>query len=544
MKFNTCRRTREAHRVSTAHHASTMSPLIAFACLVLSIVCPVLKCEAAYGGPRIADMCADRAVHLFVIWPKDGHVVELELHGLDLVRLEVDILICNFDSIDGSIAVFGTGGETKLQDIWKPKNGRQNITIELPFPQSAGLHEMIGMLEAGRAVEYNVEFSLMDGGFEVGAASSVSLGLVSAHVPRVDRASVRVEHEKPFVYLLSTKHEVVRPDLETSSSDMYQLIWGDVAPTRENAIWAPACTWNEARNKLFEHVRGVGKHYIYLIFTDDDASLSLRPSSVLAGVDTHTKDDPWREFERLLLEWLPAAGYARYTIQQPQETKKEEPDVECVRFADPLFVAYHFEAASFILPYTTDFDTESWWYSAVVANALQSLHFRGHVIQFNTIYVHDNQKSVGYTAFRQMNWERPVRWLIASVGPFDHVDLLGLENPIQVKCDAGVGVHRRTAPYVVASGQFDICHPVFAHLRHPARPSSTRNCTGWTVDGKTTDILLLHAHRLKKRVSFLETNLTNLADLVLTLQAHVQQLQHGSLPAAYPADVNFKSLEI
>ncbi len=38
-----------------------------------------------------------------------------------------------------------------------------------------------------------------------------------------------------------------------------------------------------------------------------------------------------------------------------------------------------------------DFDTESWWYSAVVVNALAYLHFRGSVAQFNTIYVHDNQ---------------------------------------------------------------------------------------------------------------------------------------------------------
>jgi hypothetical protein len=74
---------------------------------------------------------------------------------------------------------------------------------------------------------------------------------------------------------------------------------------------------------------------------------------------------------------------------------------------------------------------------------MQSLHFRAHVFQFNTVYVHDNQKSMGYSAFRQMNWERPLRWLIASVGPLDHVGLLGLQNPVQVKCDPGVGTETR-----------------------------------------------------------------------------------------------------
>jgi hypothetical protein len=41
--------------------------------------------------------------------PDDGYIVELELHGLDLVRIDFEIEICNFESLDGSLAVFGTG---------------------------------------------------------------------------------------------------------------------------------------------------------------------------------------------------------------------------------------------------------------------------------------------------------------------------------------------------------------------------------------------------------------------------------------------------
>lgn len=94
------------------------------------------------------------------------------------------------------------GGETKLQDIWRPKNGRQNISIELPFPQSAALDESIEMLEAGRAIEYTIELSLMDAGFEIGATASLALALVSAHVPRMKPLTHGVEHDKPFIYLL------------------------------------------------------------------------------------------------------------------------------------------------------------------------------------------------------------------------------------------------------------------------------------------------------------------------------------------------------
>jgi hypothetical protein len=84
-----------------------------------------------------------------------------------------------------------------------------------------------------------VELSLLDAGDEIGATGSVKLMFVSAHIPRMDPASTRVEHEKPFVYLLSTKHQVVRPDLDTASSALIlksQLHSGfDLAHT--------ACDW-------------------------------------------------------------------------------------------------------------------------------------------------------------------------------------------------------------------------------------------------------------------------------------------------------------
>ena len=111
-------------------------------------------------------------------------IVELELHGLELVRIDVEVAVCNFEALDGSIAVFGSSGEAKLMEVWRPQNGRLNISVELPFPRSDGLDETFEMLESGRAVQYTVEFSLMDAGFEIGATSSLNLALVSAHVPR------------------------------------------------------------------------------------------------------------------------------------------------------------------------------------------------------------------------------------------------------------------------------------------------------------------------------------------------------------------------
>lgn len=188
------------------------------ACVLLLGGCRRGHMAAVPSAADVDSLCATGEARLVIMQPANEHVVALELHGLDLVRIDIDIVICNFESLDGSLAVFGTGGETKLQQIWSPGNGRQNVSVELPFPASEGLDQSIRLLEAGSAIEYTVELSLLDAGDEIGATGSVKLMFVSAHIPRMDPASPRVEHEKPFVYLLSTKHQVVRPDLDTASS--------------------------------------------------------------------------------------------------------------------------------------------------------------------------------------------------------------------------------------------------------------------------------------------------------------------------------------
>ncbi|KAJ1487425.1 hypothetical protein T484DRAFT_1941295, partial [Baffinella frigidus] len=256
-----------------------------------------------------------------------------------------------------------------------------------------------------------------------------------------------------------------------------QVVWGPELPVRPGSIWLPGSTWNEARNRLYAEVRGGASHYRYLVFLDEDVSLSLRPSAVDApGV----QEDPWREYERLLIEWAPAVGVPRYTVQQPEEEDQEEPDVQCVHFMDPLVVSIHFEAAALLLPYTNHFDSESWWYSAVVANALAAVHFPGHVIQFNSVYSHDDPQAAGYTAFRQMLWHRPIVWLIPAV-PRDKFHLLNVRDPTKVGCTDTGGVKKRSTPYVIPSGQFEPCHPVFRHLGRGLASDRT-NCTSWDQD--------------------------------------------------------------
>ena len=150
--------------------------------------------------------------------------------------------------------------------------------------------------------------------------------------------------DKPFVYLLTARAEQARDDLVTPRSDLLQLVWGPERPARPGSLWHPGCTWNEARNILYDAVRAGSAHYTFLIFLDEDvgappprapslarvrpiaralaptralargaadagrlqASLTLRPAAPDGG-GSGVEEDPWRELERLLLLWQPAA---------------------------------------------------------------------------------------------------------------------------------------------------------------------------------------------------------------------------------------------
>ncbi|EKX50272.1 hypothetical protein GUITHDRAFT_135434 [Guillardia theta CCMP2712] len=472
--------------------------------------------------------CEGEDPAISVLSPRHGSVLPLELHGMDALRVEVELLMCNFHAIDGSISVFGGVGEQKIQDLWHPVNGRKNYSIDIPYAYGEAWEESMVYLERGMGMAYRLEFSLTEGGFEVGVSSFVDLLLISRHIPRPADPSVGLKEDKKFIYLLSTKFETSRPDLQTASSDLLQLVWGPLRPNGSDAIWYPGCTWNEARNRLYEEARGRGRHYLYFIFTDDDASLSLQPGQPMGHGPDEVEGDPWREYERLLLKWQPAAGYAKYTIQQPHTQKRDGPEdeIQCVRFADPLLVAYHFEAAAFLLPYTTEFDSESWHYSAVVINVLQSLHYRNHILQFNSLYVHDNQKTVGYaaTAFRLMNWERPIRWITASIALHEHVSEVGILNPVQVKCHPSVHPLPKALSYVVKPSTFDICHPVFQHLRSPELATSTHNCSGWNLEGKLLDLLFVQIELGKQLRAEQEGKLD---ELRMELREMMQQLLKG-----------------
>ena len=59
--------------------------------------------------------------------------------------------------------------------------------------------------------------------------------------------------------------------------------------------------------------------------------------------------------EEVLLKWSPA--YASF---------HEDMWVRLCHADDPIMQAFHHDAATIVLPYTTKYDAESWWYSGFV----------------------------------------------------------------------------------------------------------------------------------------------------------------------------------
>lgn len=208
---------------------------------------------------------------------------------------------------------------------------------------------------------------------------------------------------KPFIYLIQSESDMPYSDLPDEENDIILLTWKKPSD-RNNAIYYPQSTWNEGRNRLLKEALARNADYLYYIFLDgdcivkEDAELARSLNVALCG-------NPFRTFEKYLLEWEPAVGYSRYSWQY------EEPgsEVNLGYNFDALFNAFHRETISFLLPYYTGFDCESWLYSQHIINHLTALLYNAHRIQFNVITTRNaNRKSYGH---RKKYWSLPATFL-------------------------------------------------------------------------------------------------------------------------------------
>ncbi len=141
-----------------------------------------------------------------------------------------------------------------------------------------------------------------------------------------------------------------------------------------------AITWTVGRNMLYKAARERKEKYIHYILMDDDVQLIL--------VDKSITKNPWRIYEESLKTFQPAVVIILDLSKRSKFPKKllpERPDCEVTRYIqiyriDGLFSAYHYQVIDYILPYTTTYDSESWWWSQEYTNIKLNVRLNGLVV--------------------------------------------------------------------------------------------------------------------------------------------------------------------
>ncbi len=282
---------------------------------------------------------------------------------------------------------------------------------------------------------------------------------------------------KPFVYLIQSESDMPYRDLPDEHNDIILLTW-KTPSDRKDAVFYPKSTWNEGRNRLLNEAVNRNAGYLYYIFLDgdcivkEDAELAKSLNIALCG-------NPFRTFEKYLLEWRPAVGYTRYSWQHAEPGA----EVNLGYNFDALFNAFHCDTVSFLLPYYTGFDCESWLYSQHIINHLTALLYNSHRIQFNVITTRNiNRKSY---ALRKKYWTLPTTFLINAITS-DLKHRLRIQEPNSVhplpgKPEKKAGSYR--LPETFLQKHFDPAHPLIRYRRLD-HPVAGKQPAGYNISGE------------------------------------------------------------
>ena len=148
-------------------------------------------------------------------------------------------------------------------------------------------------------------------------------------------------------------------------------------------LFNSSTSWASGRNFLYEKALARGEEYLYYIFLDDDIGLSTKTPNA----------NPWREFEDFLKQIEPAVAAVNTDtngmLQHILNGRKQKgcplnktPNYSYLPTArfDPAMNAYHYEAAKYILPYTTLYDKTSWWYNDLYFEIKCEVTFAGQTV--------------------------------------------------------------------------------------------------------------------------------------------------------------------
>ena len=161
----------------------------------------------------------------------------------------------------------------------------------------------------------------------------------------------------------------------------YKQACGKTPPKHVQYLFNSSTSWASGRNLLYKEAKKRGNVYLYYIFIDDDIGLRTKAHDA----------NPWRQFEQFLKEIEPAVaavdtdtnGMVQQTLAGRKQKKcslKQISDYVPVARFDPAFNAYHYEAAEYLLPYTTRYDKTSWWYPDLYFEVKCELMFAGQTV--------------------------------------------------------------------------------------------------------------------------------------------------------------------
>ena len=219
--------------------------------------------------------------------------------------------------------------------------------------------------------------------------------------------------------------------------------------------------------------RAMGVCYMYFVFRDGDCELE---EVINFG---HNTGNPYRTFEKYLTMVRPAVGVARYDSFQEFDATKE---FQLAYNFDQLFVAVHHDATQLLLPYSTQWDNESWSHPSRIFTMLSAVHYHRHRIQFNALRAVDF-KSGTYPAYG--GFINPLSWLLPALQTKEQVWSLrylredwGHPRPGQPVVDKGEYRH--------AINAFDKCHPYFL----PKSSGDLKGCPFFDPQAKTNFIIM------------------------------------------------------
>jgi hypothetical protein len=232
----------------------------------------------------------------------------------------------------------------------------------------------------------------------------------------VEREEVPQREYKKFIYLLqgAKKRQSDPPLHESTNRDIIWLTYHD----QSGDLYYPKSSWTQGRNKLLNEAMKRAAEmpdggYLYYIFLDADVIVRTRTDKRLL----YRNDlplDPYDRFEAFLTDWEPAVGTVAYwwTLYDPTKLSIHHNN-------DAVFSAHHRETLSFGLPYVSNLDCHSWYYSQHIMNSINAMLYNTRRVQFNGMEARNEEHVALYK--REMMWLRPRCFAYTSVLPTSYL---------------------------------------------------------------------------------------------------------------------------